>query len=598
MNKRILLFLFMGVLFSSTLSSQSVLSFDRYWDNGGTDIEWTTNDNWSNDMQPETDADVYINNNYSANLSSPNNIVIESVSIGADDSNNRDNTIMPDNTSGNLTIANGASLTAEKGGPDGSHCVRLEGVSGNESSLTVNGTFNIESNANGDGLYVHRYTSVVVGTTGHLDITADGGDGNGGNGIRVRDDISNSGLIEISATSSCLDGVRDDGPRSGSKIINNSGATFSIDGGSFMRYGMYLDDVEFDNFGTVSIDGTTSHILEGDFTFNNFGTFAGDGSIDAINFDAGGSGATISPGTSTNPVGKLTFFNPIDLSNVNLKIDVNGASSYDQIETIALATIDITNAILDVSGSTYTPQSGDSDFMIINNNSGSPIIGTFFNLDEGDSFFINGIEMSISYMGGDGDDIAASVVAPLPVELIAFNGYAEERENILKWQTASEENTMVFIVERSLDGISDFVEINRVLAVGNSTVLQNYTTQDFNPVSLAYYRLRIIDFDGSFEFSDIIAVERMKTDIDLVEVYPVPAEEEVTVLIHSTSENKAIMILSDFSGRKVKEERITLKAGINRFLLNWEEHETNFYYLTIETSKGKIAKKILRASSD
>ncbi len=173
-----------------------------------------------------------------------------------------------------------------------------------------------------------------------------------------------------------------------------------------------------------------------------------------------------------------------------------------------------------------------------------------------------------------------------------------ERSNLLKWQTASEENTMVFIVERSLDGARDFTEIDRINAVGNSTTLRYYEMEDFNPVSLAYYRLRIVDFDGTFEFSDIIAIERNKSDIDLVEVYPIPAEEEVTVLVHTQTDGKAIMILSDFMGRKIKEERIQLKAGINRYTLNFEEHETNFYYLTIDNGRERIAKKILRASRD
>ena len=62
--------------------------------------------------------------------------------------------------------------------------------------------------------------------------------------------------------------------------------------------------------------------------------------------------------------------------------------------------------------------------------------------------------------------------APLPVELADFKGYAMDRTNVLKWQTASEENTMVFLLERSLDGRRDFIEIGRVNAFGNSTTLK------------------------------------------------------------------------------------------------------------------------------
>ena len=192
----------------------------------------------------------------------------------------------------------------------------------------------------------------------------------------------------------------------------------------------------------------------------------------------------------------------------------------------------------------------------------------------------------------------ADCLIALPVELRDFKGYIMERSNMLKWQTESEENTMVFLVERSLDGLRDFNEIGRVDAFGNSTSLRSYELEDANPVSLAYYRLRIVDFDGTFEYSDVIAVERSKTEIDLVEVYPVPAEEEVTILVYAKATGKAIITLSDFMGRKIKEEKVELNAGINRYTLNWEDRETNFYYLTIYNGNERIAKKILRASTD
>ncbi len=186
----------------------------------------------------------------------------------------------------------------------------------------------------------------------------------------------------------------------------------------------------------------------------------------------------------------------------------------------------------------------------------------------------------------------------LPVELASFRGSVMDRYNMLEWQTESEENAMVFLIERSLDGYRDFTEIGRIGAYGNSSILRSYELKDESPVSLAYYRLRIVDFDGTFEYSDVIVVERSKTDIDLVEVYPVPAEEEVTVLVHTKSAGKAILTISDFLGRKIKQEKIELKAGINHYVFDFGEHETNFYYLTIYNGKEKIAKKILRASRD
>lgn len=544
-------------------------------------------------MLPETEADVYINDNYSANLASGNNITVESVSIGADGSNNVAPPAMEPNTRGSLTIAYGATLTATKGGIDGSNGVRLEGVSGNESTLFINGTLNIESDASGDGMDIKRYTSVTVGTTGILNVAA-----KIGHGIQISDDLSNSGTIEITANSNCQDGIRYDSPvAAGATITNNSAGVINISGGGEIDHGILLTNAfTFNNYGTVIISDVDDNILEGEVFFNNYGTFAGDGIVNAKNFNAGGSGATISPGTPAIPVGKLTFYNPVDLSHVDLDIDISGAANYDQIELAVLGSINISDAILNLSGA-YVPVIGNN-FMLIENNTGNPITGTFFGLPEGGTLVFNGVELTISYSGGDGNDIEFSALAPLPVELVAFSGYAEERSNLLKWQTASEENAMVFIVERSLDGIGDFIEITRVDAVGNSTSLNNYQAEDLSPADLAYYRLRMVDFDGTYEFSNLIVIERAKTEIELVEIFPIPALDEVTVLIHTQNDSKAILTLSDFMGRKIKEENVQLKSGTNRFIINWQDHETNYYFLTIYNGKERIAKKILRASND
>lgn len=100
-------------------------------------------------------------------------------------------------------------------------------------------------------------------------------------------------------------------------------------------------------------------------------------------------------------------------------------------------------------------------------------------------------------------------INPLPVELISFTGVKEEGGIVLKWNTASETNNDYFIVERSRDGI-DFERIAVVNGAGNSTELLDYSFTDEHPFSgIQYYRLKQTDFDGAFEYSDIIAVKFM-----------------------------------------------------------------------------------------
>jgi len=189
--------------------------------------------------------------------------------------------------------------------------------------------------------------------------------------------------------------------------------------------------------------------------------------------------------------------------------------------------------------------------------------------------------------------------ASLPAELVAFKAEQEERANQLFWQTASEENVLAFEIQKSLDGTKDFETIGAIEAAGNSTTLQTYDFIDKDPLSLAYYRLKVIDNDFSFEYSEVLAVERTKTEIDILEVFPVPVvNNEVTVMIHSTKEGPVFIDLFDMTGKIIMQDRIEVQIGVNRIPVKWESNEGNFYFFTLYNGKERISKKILKVNLD
>ncbi len=544
MKKGILLYFILATMPSSLLFSQSLLSADKIWDDDANpDYEWTNANNWNDDALPATNDDVFINNDFEANIASGDNITVESVALGADAAYTGGEPVDPgtvvNNTSGHLTIESGATLTTEKGGHEGSDGFHIEGVNGNESTLIVNGTLTILSDASGDGLDMKEYTSVVVGTTGILNVKA-----RTKSGINTSDDITNSGIINITATSSCTDGIKFSGTVDGSKVINNSSASITIDGGGFMNYGINLNgDFTFDNFGTLTISGTTNNILEGDMTFNNYGTLAGNGVVDPKTFNADGS--TISPGTSAIPIGKLTFDDPVNLSDIDLDIQINGAESNDTIEAGLIGGINITDATLNLSG-TYTPVMGD-EFVIIRNLSGNPITGTFIGLSEGATFTYKGVDLTISYVGGNGDEVTLLFPIPLPVELIDFSARTMESEVKLAWVTATETNNDFFSLERSLDGRT-FEKIASITGSGNTNEISKYFYIDENPENgLNYYRLKQTDFDGQFSYSEIESVEFR--DNKTIKIYPTLVDDIITVETDADADTELNLVVRDLAGR-------------------------------------------------
>ena len=98
---------------------------------------------------------------------------------------------------------------------------------------------------------------------------------------------------------------------------------------------------------------------------------------------------------------------------------------------------------------------------------------------------------------------------PLPVELTSFAGTLNGNTVTLNWQTATETNNSGFAIERSSSSPGAIWDkIGFVEGNGTSTETKNYSFADKNLLSGKYsYRLKQIDFDGSFEYSEIVNVD-------------------------------------------------------------------------------------------
>jgi hypothetical protein len=130
---------------------------------------------------------------------------------------------------------------------------------------------------------------------------------------------------------------------------------------------------------------------------------------------------------------------------------------------------------------------------------------------------------------------------PLPVKLLSFSAQKSgEKSAMLNWSTASESNSSYFAIERSKDQVN-WTTLGQVQAAGNSQIVKNYQYLDnnvYNGVSsklTVYYRLKMVDMDGSFEYSPIESVIFGNNVRDVVDnadnffVYPNPASEGIHV---------------------------------------------------------------------
>ncbi len=119
--------------------------------------------------------------------------------------------------------------------------------------------------------------------------------------------------------------------------------------------------------------------------------------------------------------------------------------------------------------------------------------------------------------GNDNDWRDNSTIVSLPVELIQFSASEDQCAAVLEWTSTNEVDFDYFDIERSLDGIT-FESLFKVASIGGETE-QQYTWKDQMSQPFAVYRLKMVDVDGSFVYSDLKTLE---INCSNVSVYPNP----------------------------------------------------------------------------
>jgi hypothetical protein len=138
--------------------------------------------------------------------------------------------------------------------------------------------------------------------------------------------------------------------------------------------------------------------------------------------------------------------------------------------------------------------------------------------------------------------------AALPLTLISFSGKNNGVTKLLQWVTSNEVNLKEFVVERGND-ISNFKSIGTVNAKGFVNNTYDFT-DTYNNEGVVYYRLRLVDNDGKFSYSNIISLLN-KAD-GTVTVYPNPIKNKATLQINDRSLMNTAAKITDINGRTVQ----------------------------------------------
>lgn len=192
---------------------------------------------------------------------------------------------------------------------------------------------------------------------------------------------------------------------------------------------------------------------------------------------------------------------------------------------------------------------------------------------------------------------------PLPIKLSDFTAdrFADERASDLKWQSSSEINASHYEVERSEDGIN-FNYLATVNAKGNTNWNTKYQFIDRElPTarslqSIYYYRLKMVDLDGEFDYSEVRSVRFDDSNAISLSFYPNPTANKVyvnmsTPFLDNSQEVNAVIY--DLSGKQVLNQTISTN-GITEIDLS--QLPTASYNFNVEYAGKQFTKTVIKTN--
>jgi PKD repeat protein len=181
----------------------------------------------------------------------------------------------------------------------------------------------------------------------------------------------------------------------------------------------------------------------------------------------------------------------------------------------------------------------------------------------------------------------------LPVRLVQFVGKRSTEGNLLQWTTAAEWNTSHFEVEYSLEG-SRFAKAGQVAAAGHSSVPLSYRYVHSPSVKeRVWYRLRMVDIDGSFTYSPIIMLEPENGRL-ITRLYPNPTQRGQRALLQlpASSPETVLVQVSNAAGQQMEAYRVSAVNGTLNIVLASDRLTPGMYLITCRNAKGEVIESV------
>lgn len=182
----------------------------------------------------------------------------------------------------------------------------------------------------------------------------------------------------------------------------------------------------------------------------------------------------------------------------------------------------------------------------------------------------------------------------LPVELINFQAEKENQSVVLNWSTAAEINNDYFQIERSKDG-RDFESLATISGAGFSNQKIDYLHLDKEPRNgLNYYRLKQVDYDGNYSYSDIVSAN-IEVKSEKVTISPNPIQgTELRASISLPKFMEANISIISLDGKILNQQFVQLESGINQIQLDVATYPPGVYWIRFNYNQSSIIEKFIK----
>lgn len=180
------------------------------------------------------------------------------------------------------------------------------------------------------------------------------------------------------------------------------------------------------------------------------------------------------------------------------------------------------------------------------------------------------------------------LLSTLPVKLESFTATASDCNALLKWKTAGEFNADRFIIEQSVDGIN----YQAVASVRTSGLVNGsqYQQQVAQVMGFAIYRLKMVDMDGSFEYSSAVAVSLSCSKQEYMQVYPNPVynvSPVVNLVFASSYRGGAQFLIFSATSQRLYSKTIQVVSGTNRVTADVSGLAAGTYFIRVIGADGR-----------